>query len=186
MQPHRRQPTGLPRPWNSPGKNTGVGCHTLLQRIFPTQGSSQGASERRGILWRWRGPSGLRWVWRSNRVLAQFAVSYYYAQQPPNSRPQRLSCLPGWMCGRGGQPHRLARQHPAPQAGSQDPGCIPQPSPGKLGTRPQQPTQATLLRSCPVLWRQALPCRSIKNLLIRRQQGPALHPHPTGLAISTG
>ena len=24
-------------PWNSPGKNTGVGCHALLQRIFPTQ-----------------------------------------------------------------------------------------------------------------------------------------------------
>ena len=24
--------------WNSPGKNTGVGCHALLQRIFPTQG----------------------------------------------------------------------------------------------------------------------------------------------------
>ena len=28
---HRRQPTRLPRPWNSPGKNTGVGCHFLLQ-----------------------------------------------------------------------------------------------------------------------------------------------------------
>ena len=31
MRPHRRQPTKLPRPWNSPGKNTGVGCHFLLQ-----------------------------------------------------------------------------------------------------------------------------------------------------------
>ena len=31
MQPHRRQPTRLPRPWGSPGKNTGVGCHFLLQ-----------------------------------------------------------------------------------------------------------------------------------------------------------
>ena len=30
-QPHRRQPTRLPRPWDSPGKNTGVGCHFLLQ-----------------------------------------------------------------------------------------------------------------------------------------------------------
>ena len=29
--PHRRQPTGLPHPWDSPGKNTGVGCHFLLQ-----------------------------------------------------------------------------------------------------------------------------------------------------------
>ena len=31
--PHRRQPTRLPRPWDSPGKNTGVGCHFLLQRM---------------------------------------------------------------------------------------------------------------------------------------------------------
>ena len=29
MQPHRRQPTRLPCPWDSPGKNTGVGCHFL-------------------------------------------------------------------------------------------------------------------------------------------------------------
>ena len=28
---HRRQPTRLPRPWDSPGKNTEVGCHFLLQ-----------------------------------------------------------------------------------------------------------------------------------------------------------
>ena len=31
VQPHRQQPTGLPCPWDSPGKNTGVGCHFLLQ-----------------------------------------------------------------------------------------------------------------------------------------------------------
>ena len=31
VRPHRRQPTRLPRPWDSPGKNTGVGCHCLLQ-----------------------------------------------------------------------------------------------------------------------------------------------------------
>ena len=29
MRPHRRQPTRLPRPWDSPGKNNGVGCHFL-------------------------------------------------------------------------------------------------------------------------------------------------------------
>src|SRR5574339_111235 len=33
VRPHRRQPTRLPHPWNSPGKNTGVGCHFLLQWI---------------------------------------------------------------------------------------------------------------------------------------------------------
>ena len=31
VQPHRQQPTRLPHPWDSPGKNTGVGCHFLLQ-----------------------------------------------------------------------------------------------------------------------------------------------------------
>ena len=31
VRPHRRQPTRLPCPWDSPGKNTGVGCHFLLQ-----------------------------------------------------------------------------------------------------------------------------------------------------------
>jgi len=31
VRPHRWQPTRLPRPWDSPGKNTGVGCHFLLQ-----------------------------------------------------------------------------------------------------------------------------------------------------------
>ena len=31
VQPHRRQPPRLRRPWDSPGKNTGVGCHFLLQ-----------------------------------------------------------------------------------------------------------------------------------------------------------
>ena len=30
---HRQQPTRLPRPWDSPGKNTGVGCHFLLQHM---------------------------------------------------------------------------------------------------------------------------------------------------------
>ena len=31
VRPHRWKPTRLPRPWDSPGKNTGVGCHFILQ-----------------------------------------------------------------------------------------------------------------------------------------------------------
>ena len=31
LRPHRRQPTRLPHPWDSPGKNTGTGCYFLLQ-----------------------------------------------------------------------------------------------------------------------------------------------------------
>ena len=37
VQPHRRQPTRLLCPWDSPGRNTGMGCHALLQGIFSTQ-----------------------------------------------------------------------------------------------------------------------------------------------------
>ena len=33
VRPQRRQPTRLPRPWDSPGKNTGVGCDFLLQCV---------------------------------------------------------------------------------------------------------------------------------------------------------
>ena len=36
------QPTWLLCPWDTPGKNTGVGCHALLQEIFPTQGLNPG------------------------------------------------------------------------------------------------------------------------------------------------
>ena len=40
VRPHRRQPTRLPRPWDSPGKNTGVGCHFLL-RCVKVKGESE-------------------------------------------------------------------------------------------------------------------------------------------------
>ena len=40
LQPHGLQPTSLLCPWNFPGKITGMGCHFLLQGIFPTQGSN--------------------------------------------------------------------------------------------------------------------------------------------------
>ena len=42
LRPHGQQPTRLRRPWDFPGKNTGVGCHFLLQGIFPTQESNPG------------------------------------------------------------------------------------------------------------------------------------------------
>ena len=38
-------------PWNSVGKNTGVGCHSLLRGIFPTQGSNLGLLHCRQILY---------------------------------------------------------------------------------------------------------------------------------------
>ena len=38
LQPHGLQPATVLCPWKFPGRNTGVGCHFLLQGIFPTQG----------------------------------------------------------------------------------------------------------------------------------------------------
>ena len=40
LRRHGPLPTRLLCLWDSPGKNTGVGCHSLLQGIFPTQGSN--------------------------------------------------------------------------------------------------------------------------------------------------
>ena len=40
LRPHGLQTTKLLCPWDSPDKNTGVGCHALLQGIFLTQGSN--------------------------------------------------------------------------------------------------------------------------------------------------
>ena len=50
LRPHGLQPARLLCPWDSPGKNTGVGCHALLQGIFPTQGSNPGIPHCRLIL----------------------------------------------------------------------------------------------------------------------------------------
>ena len=45
------QPHGLYGPWNSPGQNTGVGSLSLLQEIFPTQGSNPGLLHCKQILY---------------------------------------------------------------------------------------------------------------------------------------
>ena len=51
LQPHGVQPTRLFCPWDFPGNNTGVGCHFLLQGIFPTQGLSPGLLHCHQILY---------------------------------------------------------------------------------------------------------------------------------------
>ena len=78
-------PHGLYSPWNSPGQNTGVGSLSLLQGIFPTQGSNPGLLHCRWILyqlshelWCWR--RLLRFPWtagRSNQsVLKEISPEY--------------------------------------------------------------------------------------------------------------
>ena len=65
LWPPWMQPTRLSVPGDSPGKNTGVGCHALLQGIFPTQGSNPGLLHCRQILYRLShqgSPRILEWV----------------------------------------------------------------------------------------------------------------------------
>ena len=54
--PHRRQPTRLPCPWDSPGKNTGVGCHFLLQCMKVKSESEVAQSEHRLLTPNWKHP----------------------------------------------------------------------------------------------------------------------------------
>ena len=62
LWPHGLQPTRLLCPWDSPGKNTGVGSHSLLQGIFQTQGSNPGLLHCRHILHRRSHQGSLRCV----------------------------------------------------------------------------------------------------------------------------
>ena len=51
LQPRGLSPIRLLCPWDFPGKNTGVGCRSLLQGIFPTQGLNPGLLHCRQILY---------------------------------------------------------------------------------------------------------------------------------------
>ena len=51
LQPHGLWPTRLLSPWDSPGTDTGVGCHALLQGIFPTQGLNPGLCHWKQIVY---------------------------------------------------------------------------------------------------------------------------------------
>ena len=53
LRPRGLWPSRLLRPWDSPGKNTGVGCHALLQGMFPTQGSNPGLLNCRRFFTNW-------------------------------------------------------------------------------------------------------------------------------------
>ena len=49
LRPHRLWPIRLLCLWDFPGKNTGVDCHSFLQRNFPTQGSNPGLLHHRQV-----------------------------------------------------------------------------------------------------------------------------------------
>ena len=77
LQPYGLYPSRLLCPWNSPGKNTVVGSHFLLQGLFPTQGSNP----------------CLLYLLHCRRILCHQG-SPVVKTLPPNARG--MSSLPGW------------------------------------------------------------------------------------------
>ena len=83
--------TKLLYPWNSLGKNTGVGCHSLLRGIFPIQGSNPGLPPCRQILCHlsypgspppvtdWGKTTILNFVW----IIPSFSLEFYHSGMCP-------------------------------------------------------------------------------------------------------
>jgi len=113
LRPHGLWPARLLCPWSSPGKNTGVGCHSLLQGIFLTQGSNlsllhcrqilhhlshQGRAPFLGAYYRPRTTVGIR----NLEMLADSPSTLWEADSPASTEVIRnagetlLSCLPMW------------------------------------------------------------------------------------------
>ena len=81
------QPHGLYSPWNSPGQNTGVGSLSLLQQIFPTQGSNPGFLHYRQILYQLSHKG-------SPRILEWVAYPFFTVFSWPRNRTG-VSCIAG-------------------------------------------------------------------------------------------
>ena len=108
---HGLEPTRLLRPWNFPGKSPGVGCHFLLQGIFPTQGSNLGLLHCRQTLYRLSHQGSPMWLAsgphssasaqsRHGQGLSECILSglmtpnsYAYDSYPVPLSPGVLSCL---------------------------------------------------------------------------------------------
>ena len=83
-------PVDIYSPWNSLGKNTGVGSHSLLQGVFPAQGSNPGLPHCRWILYqlsRRGSPGVLEWV------------AYPFSSRSSQPRNQTgVFCIAGGFC----------------------------------------------------------------------------------------
>ena len=86
LQPHGLQPTSLLCPWDFPGKSTKVGCHFLLQEVFPTQGTNLCLLHCKQILYHLNHQEAL--IVRVSELQGLTLFSYYI--QPFNSQPKKI------------------------------------------------------------------------------------------------
>ena len=88
------QPNGLYSPWNCPGQNTGVGSLSLLQGIFPTQGSNPDLPHGRQILYHLTHQERLK---MSEKLDQNDCISHYLAlRETFHSFFCLLACLNGY------------------------------------------------------------------------------------------
>ena len=85
------KPTRFLRPWDFPGKNTGVGCHFLLQEIFPTQGSNPGLPRCRQFLQVVSILSVIKMNHQKSKYLAHSVLTSCFLLS-------LCPCLPSWLC----------------------------------------------------------------------------------------
>ena len=109
MRPHRRQPTRLPHPWDSPGKNTGVGCPFLLQ-CMKVKSKSEVAQSCPTLRPHGLQPTRLLRPWDSPGKSTGVGCHRLLRR----SRAQPLNGFPGWGGGAGGQEE--AQGSPVPES----------------------------------------------------------------------
>ena len=97
LWPHGLHPTRLLRPWNSSGKTIGVGCHSLLHRVFPTQGSNPGLLHCRQTLYHLSHQgSPIKWIHmktNKNFCLPSFGILKYFSVFFSVFQPAQSVCL---------------------------------------------------------------------------------------------
>jgi len=98
LRPHGLLPIRLLCLWDYPGNNTGVGCHFLLQGIFPIQGSNSSLVHCRQIVYRLsQGTSLSQWC---HSTISSSVVPF---SSCPQSFPPVGSFLMSWLFASGGQ-----------------------------------------------------------------------------------
>ena len=90
--------TRLLRPWDFPGKNTGVGCHFLLQEIFPTQGLNPGFPHCRQMLYHLSHQG--RSLSEKCKSKLRWGITLHWSEWPSSESQQNNKCWRG--CGEKG------------------------------------------------------------------------------------
>ena len=94
LRPHGLQSTRFLCPWDFLGKDTGVGCHFLLQGIFPTQGSNPGLLHCRQILYRLTYPQKVQVCERKRFLSWPLKMTAWSLSSYHSVKLSRRVCLP--------------------------------------------------------------------------------------------